>query len=49
MTHALVFLLGFTLGLYSHVVIAVIRGEIWRDSGARRGDASWREREPDFV
>jgi hypothetical protein len=45
----LAFLLGYLLGLYSHVVIAVIRGEIWRDSGARPGDASWREREPDFV
>jgi hypothetical protein len=45
MTHVLAFLLGYLAGLYSHVVIAVIRGEIWRDSGARPGDASWRERE----
>jgi hypothetical protein len=37
--------IGYLAGLYSHVVIAVIRGEIWRDSGARPGDASWRERE----
>jgi hypothetical protein len=38
---ALAFLLGYLAGLYSHLVIAVIRGEIWRDSGARPGDPSF--------
>jgi hypothetical protein len=42
---ALLLAAAYLLGLYSHVVIRVIRGEIWRDSGARPGDASWRERE----
>jgi hypothetical protein len=47
---ALLLAAAYLLGLYSHAVIAVIRGEIWRDSGARPGDASfpdasWRERE----
>jgi hypothetical protein len=46
---ALLLAAAFLAGLYSHVVIAVIRGVIFRDNGARPGDASWREREPDFV